>query len=101
MFPENLVQATFQQVQTKYVQVRPKILKKNDTETLAKLASGALDYMVPSTEYTAGMNVLGVIIFCIAFGIVVSQLGDEAQVMVDFFSAMDKIIMKLVGYVMV
>ncbi|CAD5212045.1 unnamed protein product [Bursaphelenchus okinawaensis] len=101
MFPENLVQATFQQVQTKYVKVRPKILKKNDTATLELLASGAMDYLVPSVEYTSGMNVLGIIIFCIGFGIVVSQLGDEARVMVDFFSVMDKVIMQLVGYVMI
>lgn len=59
MFPENLVQATFQQVQTKYVKVRPKILKRNDTETMRKLTSGLLDYMQPSVEYTSGMNVLG------------------------------------------
>ncbi|KAI6183944.1 Excitatory amino acid transporter 2 [Aphelenchoides bicaudatus] len=109
MFPENIVQATFQQVQTKYVKVRPKIVKKNDTETLRKLADGAFDYLKPSVVYTSGMNVLGkinyarklrkfrlgVIIFCIAFGIVTSQLGEEAQIMVDFFSALDKIIMKL------
>jgi len=99
-FPENIVQATFQQVQTKYVKVRPKIVKKNDTATLKLLASGALDYMKPSVEYTAGMNVLGVIVFCIGFGIVVSQLGDEAQIMMDFFSALDKIIMRLVSYIM-
>jgi hypothetical protein len=113
MFPENIVQATFHQVQTKYVKVRPKILKKNDTATVKLLASGALDYMKPSVEYTAGINVLGesrlyghskltsgIIIFCIGFGIVASQLGDEAQIMVDFFSALDKIIMRLVSYIM-
>ncbi|VDL62388.1 unnamed protein product, partial [Nippostrongylus brasiliensis] len=31
MFPENIVAATFQQAQTKYVTVRPKILKVNDS----------------------------------------------------------------------
>ncbi|KAI6230382.1 Excitatory amino acid transporter 2 [Aphelenchoides fujianensis] len=100
MFPENIVQATFQQVQTKYVRVRPKVVKKNDTATLALLNSGALDYLKPSVEYTAGMNVLGIIIFCIAFGIIVSQLGDEARIMIEFFSALDQVIMKLVSYIM-
>jgi solute carrier family 1 (high affinity glutamate transporter) protein 2 len=59
MFPENIVQATFQNVQTKYIKVPPKILKKNDTETLKLLAQGSLDYIKPSVTYTAGMNVLG------------------------------------------
>uniref|UniRef100_A0A1I8A3U9 Amino acid transporter n=1 Tax=Steinernema glaseri TaxID=37863 RepID=A0A1I8A3U9_9BILA len=100
MFPENIVQATFQQVQTKYVVVRPKIIKKNDTDTLAALANGTFDKLVPSVEYTAGMNVLGVIVFCIGFGIMVSQLADEGQIIVDFFVAMDKVIMRLVMIVM-
>uniref|UniRef100_A0A914EJE7 Amino acid transporter n=1 Tax=Acrobeloides nanus TaxID=290746 RepID=A0A914EJE7_9BILA len=58
MFPENIVRATFQQVQTKYVKVRPKLLKKNDTEALRLLASGSLDYLKPTVEFTEGMNVL-------------------------------------------
>lgn len=58
-FPENIVQATFQQVQTKYVRVRPKILKRNDTDYLEAVANGTYDYFKPSVEYTEGMNVLG------------------------------------------
>lgn len=100
MFPENIVQATFQQVQTKYVTVRPKILKKNDTANLLALANGSLNIIKPSVEFIAGINVLGIIVFCIGFGIVVSQLGDSARIMVDFFSALDQVIMRLVSYIM-
>ncbi len=56
MFPENIVQATFQQVQTKYIVVKPKILKNT---TMAAMANGTLDVIKPSTEYIAGINVLG------------------------------------------
>lgn len=59
MFPENVVQATFQQVQTKYIKVRPKVVKNNDSATLAALNNGSLDYVKASVEYTSGMNVLG------------------------------------------
>ncbi|ULT81804.1 hypothetical protein L5515_017519 [Caenorhabditis briggsae] len=100
MFPENVVQATFQQVQTKYIKVRPKVVKNNDSATLAALNNGSLDYIKASVEYTSGMNVLGVIVFCIAIGISLSQLGQEAHVMVQFFVIMDKVIMKLVMTVM-
>uniref|UniRef100_A0A0M3HUC3 Amino acid transporter n=1 Tax=Ascaris lumbricoides TaxID=6252 RepID=A0A0M3HUC3_ASCLU len=96
MFPENVVQATFQQVQTKYVAVKPKILKKNTSEILLALANGSMSVMRPSVEYTPGMNVLGIIVFCIAFGIVVSQLGEQGRLMVDFFVIMDQVIMRLV-----
>uniref|UniRef100_A0A7E4VQ72 Amino acid transporter n=1 Tax=Panagrellus redivivus TaxID=6233 RepID=A0A7E4VQ72_PANRE len=99
-FPENIVQATFQQVQTKYVKVRPKVLKKNNTDYLAAVANGTFDYFKPSVEYTPGINVLGVIVFCIAFGIVLSQMEDEAIVVVKFFSTLDKAIMKLVMLIM-
>nr|CRZ24905.1 BMA-GLT-1 [Brugia malayi] len=99
-FPENIVQATFQQVQTKYISVKPKIIKKNSSEILQAIANGSLTVMKPSVEYTAGMNVLGVIVFCISFGIVLSQLGEQAQTMVDFFSIMDQVIMKLVMLIM-
>lgn len=43
---------------------------------------------------------LGIIIFCIGFGIIISQLGENARVMVEFFSVLDQVIMKLVSYIM-
>ncbi|KHN86431.1 Excitatory amino acid transporter [Toxocara canis] len=59
MFPENIVQATFQQVQTKYEPIKPKILKKNTTDMMLAFSNSSMSIMRPSVEYTAGMNVLG------------------------------------------
>lgn len=59
MFPENIVQATFQQVQTKYIKVRPKLFMKNDTRILQAWSSGALDIEKPVVEKMDGINVLG------------------------------------------
>ena len=42
----------------------------------------------------------GVIGFCIAFGIMISKLGKEAQVMIDFFNVLSDIVMRLVGIIM-
>ncbi|CAI4226393.1 unnamed protein product [Auanema sp. JU1783] len=100
MFPENIVQATFQQVATKYVNVRPKILKNDSAVMLEMLNNGSLDYKKVSVVYTDGMNVLGIIVFCIAVGISLSQLGNEGHVMIQFFVIMDKVIMRLVMTVM-
>ncbi|KIH51779.1 hypothetical protein ANCDUO_18128, partial [Ancylostoma duodenale] len=58
MFPENIVAATFQQAQTKYITVRPKILKVNDTLHLEMLNNGTLDYVKAALEYNDGINVL-------------------------------------------
>lgn len=93
MFPQNLVQATFQQTQTKYVWKKPTLVNSSQTlnESLRKVAT---------VEYKPGMNVLGIIVFCITFGIVMGQLGEQARVMKDFFSVLDAIIMRIVGIVM-
>uniref|UniRef100_A0A914WFI4 Amino acid transporter n=1 Tax=Plectus sambesii TaxID=2011161 RepID=A0A914WFI4_9BILA len=100
MFPENIVQATFQQVQTTYITVKPKFVKNNDPEALRAIVNGSMDTLKPSVEFKDGMNVLGIIVFCIGFGIVISQLGEQARVMVDFFVILDAIIMRLVSVIM-
>lgn len=59
MFPDNIVRATFEQVQTKYVKVRPKVLLNNDPKTILAYNRGDFDYDKPTVEYSEGMNVLG------------------------------------------
>uniref|UniRef100_A0A0N5ATZ5 Amino acid transporter n=1 Tax=Syphacia muris TaxID=451379 RepID=A0A0N5ATZ5_9BILA len=101
MFPENIVQATFQVAQTKYVSQRPQIKPKNLTDDeLMMFNNGSMNIIRSTVVHAPGINVMGIIAFCIAFGIAVSQLGAEGQPMVDFFSVMDKVIMKLVSLIM-
>lgn len=47
-----------------------------------------------------GMNVLGIIIFSIAFSIVLSRLGTEGQKIVHAVGILNEAIMKLVTVVM-
>ena len=42
----------------------------------------------------------GVIGFCIAFGIILGQMGEEAKVMTEFFQVLSEIVMKLVVIIM-
>lgn len=42
----------------------------------------------------------GIIVFCISFGVVLSQLGEQAHTMVNFFYIMDQVIMRLVMLIM-
>jgi solute carrier family 1 (glial high affinity glutamate transporter), member 2 len=116
MFPENLVQACFQNIQTNYVP-RPKpkgstINGSNETTTAFPMTTESLlsngsrvvvsvtEDLVRDIRYTNGMNVMGIIIFCMAFGIIIGQLGQQARIMYDFFMAMNEIIMRLVGILM-
>uniref|UniRef100_A0A3Q4MJH5 Amino acid transporter n=1 Tax=Neolamprologus brichardi TaxID=32507 RepID=A0A3Q4MJH5_NEOBR len=74
MFPENLVQACFQQNITK-------------------------DYTIVGT-YSDGVNVLGLIVFCVAFGLVIGKMGEKGRILLDFFDALNEATMKLVQIIM-
>nr|KAG5703950.1 hypothetical protein BaRGS_020547 [Batillaria attramentaria] len=47
-----------------------------------------------------GINVLGIITFCTAYGIFISNMGPRGKIMMDFFTCLNEIIMKLVALVM-
>ncbi|CAI2326937.1 unnamed protein product [Caenorhabditis sp. 36 PRJEB53466] len=84
-FPENIMRATFSQVQTAYVNQTTK--------------HGAV-LKVPKTEYVNGMNVLGIIVFCIVMGLVISRLGEEAKPLANLFHALDLVITRMVMIIM-
>jgi len=91
MVPENLVQACFQQVQTSYVRKKVVVIGSNQSEYI----------MEPTLVYKDGTNVMGMIVFCIIFGVLAGQIGPRGKLMVDFFVVLNDIIMKLVTIVVV
>lgn len=118
MFPENLVQACFQQVATIYVPKKLSIipptgstLLDNSTEVMTTVAALTTEVfnasnttsepqMMRALAYKDGMNVLGVISFCIAFGIILGNMGAKAKPMTDFFDCLSDIVMRLVNVIM-
>ncbi|GMR45501.1 hypothetical protein PMAYCL1PPCAC_15696 [Pristionchus mayeri] len=94
MFPENIIQATFQQVQTYYVAQKSYI--RNSTSNSTEL----VETYKPHLTYTYEMNVLGLIVFCSGFGIILSILGDQARLMINFFIVLDAIIMRWISALM-
>ena len=46
------------------------------------------------------MNVLGIFMCSLAFGIALSRLGNEAQAMIGLFETMMKVVMSLINFVM-
>lgn len=88
--PENLVQACFQQVQTTYTR-KP---------TVVIGGANITDFVMEHTlVYKDGTNVMGMIVFCITFGLILGQIGPRAKVMIDFFTVLNEIIMKLVNII--
>ncbi|KTF87796.1 hypothetical protein cypCar_00042617 [Cyprinus carpio] len=100
LFPENLVQACFQQIQTVTNKVEvgpppnPNRFGRNATKSAAK-------YVIKkSLQFKSGMNVLGLIGFFVAFGICMGKMGERAKLMLEFFNVLNEIVMKLVGMIM-
>ena len=82
LFPDNLFQAAFQTAQTDYVE-------KGDKNEEVRILI-----------YRSGTNTLGVIFFCLTFGTVLGSLGKKAAVVINFFSIIDEVIMKMVYGIM-
>ncbi|XP_063798538.1 excitatory amino acid transporter 2-like [Pseudophryne corroboree] len=118
LFPENLVQACFQQIQTvsKKVPAPPSPLdlirplngsimytnvsQANSSAAEVPVDAGPVMVTQKKLEFKGGMNVLGLIGFFIAFGISMGKMGDQAKLMADFFNILNEIIMRLVSMIM-
>uniref|UniRef100_A0A8C7F743 Amino acid transporter n=1 Tax=Oncorhynchus kisutch TaxID=8019 RepID=A0A8C7F743_ONCKI len=83
MFPENIVQACFQQEKAQENGCRP-------TET---------QYFTFGS-YSDGLNVLGLIVFCVAFGLVIGKMGERGRILLEFFDALNEATMRLVQIIM-
>nr|CAD2192452.1 unnamed protein product [Meloidogyne enterolobii] len=100
MFPENVIQATMQRTQTKYYFP---LNKKTGNKKQDNSSQGGNDFNLiyrKKIENINGMNILGIIVFCTGFGIVISQLGERAKIIVEFFIILEAVIMQLVGIFM-
>ncbi|KAG7468296.1 hypothetical protein MATL_G00141530 [Megalops atlanticus] len=108
LFPENLVQACFQQMQTvaKKVEVIPDYTEEANATMDDFLLDGTRPPPQPvfvtkkSFQFKGGMNVLGLIGFFIAFGICMGKMGEKAKLMLDFFNILNEIVMRLVTMIM-
>uniref|UniRef100_A0AAR2IKV8 Amino acid transporter n=1 Tax=Pygocentrus nattereri TaxID=42514 RepID=A0AAR2IKV8_PYGNA len=84
MFPENLVQACFQQVKEFSSFVKCNLTK---------------EYTIVGA-YSDGINVLGIIVFCVAFGLVIGKMGERGRILLEFFDALNEATMRLVQIIM-
>lgn len=99
LFPDNIFQASFQQVHTVYVEKQ--VLITHPSDNSSDLAD--LEYrtdLVPQVKYRAGTNTLGIIVFCLVFGSLLGSLGKKGAVVVEFFSVIDMVILKIVTGIM-
>ncbi|KAE9555932.1 hypothetical protein FO519_000912 [Halicephalobus sp. NKZ332] len=89
MFPENVVRASFERVKTKY-----------NTNEISAYSNSSAAIIEREIENVAGINILGIIVICTAFGIMLSKFGERAKALADIFILTDAIVMKIVSTIM-
>ncbi|CAJ0943608.1 unnamed protein product [Ranitomeya imitator] len=97
------------QYKTKREEIKPSkepdknsTIEKNDTFNLfatEEPKNKTKEYKIVGL-YTDGVNVLGLIVFCIVFGVVIGKMGEKGQVLVDFFNALNDATMQIVQIIM-
>ncbi|XP_034036221.1 solute carrier family 1 member 7b isoform X2 [Thalassophryne amazonica] len=123
MFPDNLVQATFQQYRTNsesLVKPKPTVsqVQSEVTTTQRALVYGvqddngtdiqnfALDLTPPPDMLIStrkgtsdGMNVLGIVIFSATMGIMLGRMGPNGSTLVNFCQSLNEAVLKIVAIV--
>ncbi|XP_050628160.1 neutral amino acid transporter B(0) [Macaca thibetana thibetana] len=84
IFPSNLVSAAFRSYSTSYEE-------RNITGTRVK---------VPVGQEVEGMNILGLVVFAIVFGVALRKLGPEGELLIRFFNSFNEATMVLVSWIM-
>ncbi|KAK2490064.1 hypothetical protein MC885_009342 [Smutsia gigantea] len=84
VFPSNLVSAAFHSYATSYEERRI-----NGTRV-----------KVPIGGEVEGMNILGLVVFAIVFGVALRKLGPEGELLIRFFNSFNDATMVLVSWIM-
>ncbi|XP_052869828.1 excitatory amino acid transporter isoform X1 [Anopheles cruzii] len=107
IFPDNIFQAALQQAHTVYVPSKDgPSLASNESDALTTAGAPVIEWPEPKVEWTRiveyrpGTNSLGIVFFCLVFGTLLGTIGSRGYVVVQFFSAIFEVIMKMVTGVM-
>ncbi|XP_037960516.1 excitatory amino acid transporter isoform X2 [Teleopsis dalmanni] len=113
VFPENLFQASFQQAHTVYMPKPSTMSTFNETlnDTLSDVEQTSEGQLLQQqqdvepalmrvVQYRSGTNTLGIVFFCLVFGTFLGTIGQKGQVVIEFFSAVFEVVMKMVTCVM-
>ncbi|KAE8290632.1 Excitatory amino acid transporter 1 [Larimichthys crocea] len=91
MIPSNLVEACLRKYKTVYSRETRGVV--NTTETSEN------NDRVPVPGTSDGLNLLGLLVFCVAFGLTLGSMETEGKLLRDFFDCLNKTIMRLVNIV--
>lgn len=55
---------------------------------------------VPEVSYRPGINTIGIVVFCLSFGTILGTLGSRSKAVIEFFTVIFDVVMKMVTAVM-
>uniref|UniRef100_A0A3B4U5R4 Amino acid transporter n=1 Tax=Seriola dumerili TaxID=41447 RepID=A0A3B4U5R4_SERDU len=102
MFPPNLVTACFRKYKTVYSKSKSLgVVNLTQTSEFNKSSFTLLcnHDTVPMPGTVEGVNILGLLVFCIAFGLILGSMESEAKLVRDVFDCLNKAIMHLISIV--
>ena len=82
------------------VKGKPLMVKWNGTQNISYYQMYKSVKKTGPVVYSSGSNILGLVVFSLAIGLVAGKLGPSAKVFIDFVTILNDIVMILVGYVM-
>ncbi|XP_071979016.1 neutral amino acid transporter B(0) [Engystomops pustulosus] len=97
IFPSNLVSAAFQSYSTSYKLEAINVSAGNESIAV-KMNETVLK--VPYGQEVEGMNILGLVVFAIVFGVALRKLGEEGEILIKFFNSFNEATMVLVTWIM-
>ncbi|XP_075704504.1 neutral amino acid transporter B(0) isoform X1 [Rhinoderma darwinii] len=97
IFPSNLVSAAFQSYSTSY---RTEAANSSQDNVSAHGLVNRTDIKVPYGQEVEGMNILGLVVFAIVFGVALRKLGEEGEILIKFFNSFNEATMVLVTWIM-
>ncbi|XP_078389568.1 neutral amino acid transporter B(0) isoform X2 [Cetorhinus maximus] len=98
IFPSNLVSAAFESYATSYKVIK---IPKNITDQFGNINETIEEEIkIPVGSNVDGMNILGLVVFAIVFGIALRKLGPEGDNLIRFFSSFNEATMVLVSWIM-
>ncbi|XP_039181025.1 neutral amino acid transporter B(0) [Crotalus tigris] len=99
IFPSNLVSAAFRSYSTGY-ETKNRTDLVIGTAVLNETKSMNETILVPRGEEVEGMNILGLVVFAIVFGVALRKLGPEGENLIKFFNSFNEATMILVSWIM-